>query len=79
MIVVIVAMAMVIVEVTAIATPTVTTTAVTASAIFVLLFPYVLHAFFLFLFHPSDSFRPFPRSVLPVKGLSMNSGCASAL
>jgi len=31
------------------------------------------------LLHPSDSFRPFPTAVLPVKGLAMNSGCASAL
>jgi hypothetical protein len=39
----------------------------------------VLHPFFLFFLHPSDFFRPFPRTVLPVKGLAMNSGCVSAL
>jgi hypothetical protein len=42
----------------------------TAIAVFALLFLYLLHPFFLlFPSHPSDSFWPFPRAVLPVKGL----------
>jgi hypothetical protein len=40
-----------------------------AITVFVLLFLNLLHPFFLFFLHPSDSFRPFTRPVLPVKGL----------
>jgi hypothetical protein len=49
------------------------------TVIFALLFLQPSNHFFLLFLHPSDSFRPFPRAVLPVKGLAMNSGCASAL
>ncbi len=35
--------------------------------------------FFLQFLHPPDFFRLYPRAVLPVKCLAMNSGCASAL
>jgi len=38
-----------------------------------------LRSFFLLFLHPSDSFRPFIEPRAPVKGLAMNSGCASAL
>jgi hypothetical protein len=38
-----------------------------------------LRSFFLFFLHPSDFFRPFIEPRAPVKGLTMNSGCAVAL
>jgi len=74
MIIIPIVVVIVIEMVTAIDMPT-----ATAIVVFVLLFLSLPpHVFSLFL-HPSDSFRPFPRAVLPVRGLAMNSGCASAL
>jgi hypothetical protein len=54
-------------------------TGITMTVFVVVVFCPFLHPFFLLFLHLSDSFRPFTRAVLPVKGLTMNSGCASAL